>query len=101
MKKSILNFMLAGAFCLGTGLPALAQGSGDADQAFAMYDADKDGKLSAAEFGKVSTPDGKKASIQEWDTDGDGSVSKAEFAAKHAAQKGSGSESSRPSQPKK
>ncbi len=88
MKKSILNFMLAGALCLGTGLPVLAQGSSEADQAFATYDADKDGKLSAAEFGKVTTSDGKKASMQEWDTDGDGSISKAEFAAKYAAELG-------------
>jgi len=97
MKKSILSFMLAAALCLGTGLPLMAQESG-ADQAFAKYDADKDGKLSAAEFGKVMAPDGKKASIQEWDADGDGSVSKAEFSAKYAAPSGSGSQ---PSQPKK
>jgi hypothetical protein len=101
MKKSILNFMLAGALCLGTGLPIVAQDSA-ADQAFARYDADKDGKLSAAEFGKVTTSDGKKASIQDWDADGDGAVSKSEFAAKYAASSGSGSQGSpQPSQPKK
>ncbi len=94
MKKSIRNFILAGALCLGTGLPVVAQESG-ADQAFAKYDADKDGKLSAAEFGKVTAPDGKKASIQEWDADGDGSVSKAEFSAKYAAP------AAAPTQPKK
>jgi hypothetical protein len=102
MKKTILNFMLAGAMCLGTGLPAFAQASGGADQAFARYDADKDGKLNVAELAKLTTPDGKKASMEDWDADGDGSVSKAEFAAKYAAaHPGSDAGKSQPAQPKR
>jgi hypothetical protein len=84
MNKSILNSILAAALCLGTALPALAQGQGSGgDDAFAKYDTDKDGKLSATELSKVTTKDGKKADLKEWDTDKDGSVSKAEFSAKY------------------
>ena len=100
MKKSIFNFMLAGALCLGTGLPIVAQES-EADQAFASHDTDKNGKLSAAEVGNLATSDGKKVAIQDWDADGDGSISKAEFAAKYAPAPSGESESTQPTEPKK
>jgi len=98
--KNILHFVLAGVICLEAGLPVFAQDSNNTDQAFAKYDADRNGKLSTAEFSKVTTPDGKKASIQEWDADGDGFISKAEFAAKYSAEDGAGSQDRQPSQPR-
>jgi Ca2+-binding EF-hand superfamily protein len=93
MTKTLLTF--AAALVLLGGLPLIAQeaaqGGDSANQAFTALDANKDGKLSQAEFNRIFEMEGKSdASAQEkqqefkaWDSDGDGSVSKAEFTAKY------------------
>jgi hypothetical protein len=108
MTKKLLTLTFAAALVLFSGLAvaqqpqpgqaapgkqpgAHAQGAQSADQTFAALDANKDGKLSQAEFGRLFEMEGKaNASAQEkqqefksWDADGDGSVSKAEFTAKY------------------
>ena len=94
MTKALLSLMLAGALAIVGALPVAAQDQPDAsgDKTFASLDADNDGKLTAAEFGKLYEMEGKKATDQEkqkeftaWDADADGSVSKAEFNAIHSA----------------
>jgi hypothetical protein len=94
MTKALLSLMLGGALTIAAALPVAAQDQPDAsgDRTFASLDADNDGKLTAAEFGKLYEMEGKKATDQEkqkeftaWDADGDGSVSKAEFSAIHSA----------------
>jgi hypothetical protein len=94
MTKALLSLMLGGALTIAAALPVAAQDQPDAsgDRTFASLDADNDGKLTAAEFGKLYEMEGKKATDQEkqkeftaWDADGDGSVSKAEFNAIHSA----------------
>jgi len=94
MTKALLSLMLGGALMIAAALPVAAQDQPDAsgDRTFASLDADNDGKLTAAEFGKLYEMEGKKATDQEkqneftaWDADGDGSVSKAEFGAKYSA----------------
>jgi Ca2+-binding EF-hand superfamily protein len=93
MSKTLLTF--AATLVLLGGLPLIAQeaaqGESSAIQTFAALDANKDGKLSQAEFNRIFEMEGKSdASAQEkqqefkaWDSDGDGSVSKAEFSAKY------------------
>jgi hypothetical protein len=112
MSKKLLTLTFAVALLLFTGLAvaqqpqpgqpgqapgqqpgaqAQAQGAKSADQTFTTLDANKDGKLSQAEFGRLFEMEGKaNASAQEkqeefksWDADGDGSVSKAEFTARY------------------
>jgi Ca2+-binding EF-hand superfamily protein len=94
MTKALLSLMLGGALTIAGALPVAAQDQPDAsgDRTFASLDADNDGKLTAAEFGKLYEMEGKKATDQEkqkeftaWDADGDGSVSKAEFSAIYSA----------------
>jgi hypothetical protein len=94
MTKALLSLMLGGALTIAAALPVAAQDQPDAsgDRTFASLDADNDGKLTAAEFGKLYEMEGKKATDQEkqkeftaWDADGDGSVSKAEFGAMYSA----------------
>jgi hypothetical protein len=94
MTKALLSLMLGGALTIVAALPVAAQDQPDAsgDRTFASLDADNDGKLTVAEFGKLYEMEGKKATDQEkqkeftaWDADGDGSVSKAEFSAIHSA----------------
>ena len=91
MTKALLSLTLGGALLIAGSLPVAAQDQtdpGSGDKTFASLDADNDGKLTAAEFGKLYEMEGKKATDQEkqnefkaWDADGDGSVSKAEFSA--------------------
>lgn len=91
MSKTLLTLTFAVGLLLIGGLPATAQEGKSADQTFAALDANKDGKLSQAEFNRLFEMEGKSdASAQEkqqqfkaWDSDGDGSISKAEFSAKH------------------
>jgi len=94
MTKTLLSLTLGGALMIGGALPVAAQAQADpsGDQTFASLDADRDGKLTTAEFGKLYEMEGKKATDQEkqkeftaWDADGDGSVSKAEFGTKYSA----------------
>jgi hypothetical protein len=94
MTKALLTLMLGGALIIGGALPVAAQDQADpsGDKTFASLDADRDGKLTSAEFGKLYEMEGKKATDQEkqnefktWDADGDGSVSKAEFSATYSA----------------
>lgn len=94
MTKALLSLMLGGALTIAAALPVAAQDQPDpsGDRTFASLDADNDGKLTAAEFGKLYEMEGKKATDQEkqkeftaWDADGDGSVSKAEFSAIYSA----------------
>lgn len=106
MSKNLLTLMVAATLLLAAGLPVIAQeaqpqeaqpqqaqaqGAKTADQTFTTLDANKDGKLSQAEFNRLIEMEGKAdASAQEkqqefkaWDADSDGSVSKAEFTAKY------------------
>jgi len=93
MTKLLLILTLGAGLLTLAGLPAAAQESQgkDADKAFAALDANQDGKLSQAEFGrhlemqgkKNATPEEKQKEFQAWDADKDGSVSKAEFTAKY------------------
>jgi Ca2+-binding EF-hand superfamily protein len=92
MTKKLLALVFAsGLFVMG-GLPAVAQDSNKADEAFAALDANTDGKLSQAEFETLFEMQGvQNASAQDkqnefkaWDADSDGSISKAEFSAKYA-----------------
>jgi Ca2+-binding EF-hand superfamily protein len=89
--KAIVSLLMIGAFLVLVGLPVSGQQPKDAEATFAALDANKDGKLSQAEFYRLFETEGKAdASPQEkqnefkaWDADGDGSISKAEFAAKY------------------
>ena len=91
MTKVLLTLTFVVGLVLLGGLPATAQEANSADQAFTALDANKDGKLSPAEFNRLFEMEGKSdASAQEkqqqfkaWDADGDGAVSKAEFTAKY------------------
>jgi len=95
MTKALLSLTLGGALMIAGALPVAAQDQPDprsGDKTFASLDADNDGKLTAAEFGKLYEMEGKKATDQEkqtefkaWDADSDGSVSKAEFSAVYSA----------------
>jgi hypothetical protein len=94
MTKALLSLTLGGALMIGGALPVAGQDQPvpSGDQTFASLDGDNDGKLTAAEFGKLYEMKGKKATDQEkenefkaWDADGDGSVSKAEFSASYSA----------------
>lgn len=96
MTKALLTLTLGGALMIGGALPVAAQEKADTsgDKTFTNLDADRDGKLTIAEFGKRYEMEGKKTTDQErqkeftaWDSDGDGSVSKSEFGAKHSAAK--------------
>jgi Ca2+-binding EF-hand superfamily protein len=94
MSKTLLTLTFAVGLLLASGLPAAAQQAKSADQTFAALDANRDGKLSQAEFNQMFEKEGKSdVSAQEkqqqfkaWDADGDGSVSKAEFTAKYGKQ---------------
>lgn len=56
-----------------------AQNDDAAAQVFAQLDANRDGKLSQAEF--TAHPDLTEEVFKSWDADGDKSISKAEFTA--------------------
>jgi Ca2+-binding EF-hand superfamily protein len=92
MTKALLSLMLGGLMIFVGGLPLAAQQPDPhGDKAFASLDADKDGKLSLAEFSKLFEMEGKTATDQEkqnefkaWDADADGSVSKKEFSANYS-----------------
>jgi hypothetical protein len=56
------------------------------DEVFARLDADRDGKLTEAEFARAQaggSAQEKKQQFSEWDSNGDGAISKEEFTAKH------------------
>ena len=83
--KKILGIMAASALLTTmAGLPAAAQ-QDEAEQLFAQLDANKDGKLSEAEF--TAHPDLTKDVFAQWDADGDKYVSKAEFTANFGGSK--------------
>ena len=71
---------LAAALLVG-GSATLAQQPDAADQVFAQLDANKDGKLSMAEF--TTHPDLSEEAFAACDTDKDKAVSKAEFKARY------------------
>lgn len=92
MTKVLLSLMLGAALMIAGGLPVAAQQpDASGDKAFASLDADGDGKLTVAEFGKLFEMEGRTATDQEkqnefaaWDANGDGSISKAEFSANYS-----------------
>jgi Ca2+-binding EF-hand superfamily protein len=96
MKKAFYSMALMGLLAT-TGILASAQQQEQqkprqgqemsADEVFARLDADRDGKLSEAEFSRASagaSDQEKKQQFSEWDADGDNSISKAEFTAMYA-----------------
>jgi hypothetical protein len=95
MKKALLSMAMMGMLA-STGLVLSAQQEGQqpkqgqemsADDVFARLDADRDGKLSEAEFSRAhasASAEEKKQQFADWDADGDSSISKAEFTAKYA-----------------
>jgi Ca2+-binding EF-hand superfamily protein len=96
MKKAILSMAVMGLLST-TGFLASAQQQErekpkqgqqmTAADVFARLDADRDGKLSEAEFSRANasaSAQEKKEQFSEWDADGDSSISKGEFTAKYS-----------------
>ncbi len=77
--RKILGLTGLMALAAMTSLPLAAQAT--PDQVFAQLDANRDGKLSQAEF--AAHPDLTADMFSKWDADGDKQISKEEFVANY------------------
>jgi Ca2+-binding EF-hand superfamily protein len=80
MRKLVLGGIALSAGALLASHAVAGKSAGDADKGFAMMDANKDGKISAAEHAA-----GAKAMFEKMDVDKDGKVTAAEMEAGHHA----------------